>query len=56
MVVYMMFFTGLCTINWEETKSASSSVYKVAAEVIRAVWAFLSNPHKMMLPTTQSAG
>ena len=48
MVVYMMFFTGICTINWEETKSASSSVYKVAAEVTRAVWAVLSNPHKML--------
>ena len=48
MVVYTMFFTGLCTLNWKETKSASSAVYKVASEATRAVWAVLSNPHKML--------
>ena len=47
-VMYSMFFTGLCTANWDETKRVCASVYAVAAEAARAVWAVASDPQRML--------
>ena len=47
-VMYMVFFTGLFTLHWAETKSNFALIYAVLAEALGAVWVVASDPKKML--------
>ena len=47
-VMYMVFFTGLFTLHWAETKSNFAVIYAVLAEALGAVWVVASDPKKML--------
>jgi hypothetical protein len=47
-VFYSALLALACYRNWEETKNISRTVFEVVMEVMKAVWAVLSDPKRMV--------
>ena len=47
-VFYSALLVLACYRNWEETKNVSRNVFEVVVEVMKAVWAVLSDPKRMV--------
>lgn len=47
-VFYSALLVLACYRNWEETKIISRTVFEVVMEVMKAVWAVLSDPKRMV--------